>query len=105
MRIELECRVDAPVERVFDLSRSIDLHVESLAHTREKPIAGKTSGLIGAGETVTWRARHFGLWFSLTSEIVIFNRPNHFRDSQLRGPFANFDHDHFFEGGQLVQNG
>lgn len=29
--------------RVFDLSRSIDLHKDSMAHTHEQTIAGRTS--------------------------------------------------------------
>ncbi len=34
---------------------------------------------------------------TLTSRIVQFDRPRHFRDSMVRGPFKRFDHDHFFE--------
>ena len=45
--IELHTEVAAPIERVFDLSRSIDLHVASTAHTGEAAIAGVTSGLLG----------------------------------------------------------
>ena len=95
--IELTTAIVAPVERVFDLSRSIDLHVASTAHTGESAVAGVTSGLIGMGEQVTWRARHFGLWQQLTSRITAFDRPRHFRDSLVRGAFARFDHDHLFE--------
>lgn len=95
--IELHTEVAAPIERVFDLSRSIDLHVASTAHTGEAAIAGVTSGLIGPGEEVTWRAKHFGLWQELTSRIVAFDRPHHFRDSMVRGAFSRFDHDHLFE--------
>lgn len=95
--LELTTLVAAPVERVFDLSRSIDLHTASTAATGERAVAGVTSGLIGPGEEVTWRARHFGVWQSLTSRIVIFDRPRHFRDSMVRGAFRRFDHDHRFE--------
>jgi len=38
--IELEIRIAAPIERVFDLARSIDLHVDSTAGTGERAIAG-----------------------------------------------------------------
>lgn len=40
-------------EVVFDLCRSIDLHLISTSKTNEKAIAGKTSGLINLNETVT----------------------------------------------------
>jgi ligand-binding SRPBCC domain-containing protein len=95
-RIELLMRVAAPVERCFDLARSIDLHQLSTAATGERAVAGRTSGLIGPGEEVTWRARHLGVWQTLTSRITAYERPVHFRDSQVRGAFRRFDHDHFF---------
>ena len=68
--IILETFIHAPIERCFDLARDIDLHADSMKHTGEKAVAGKTSGLIGPGETVTWRARHFGVWQNLTSKII-----------------------------------
>jgi ligand-binding SRPBCC domain-containing protein len=84
-------------ECCFDLARSIDLHAESMSHTSERPVAGVTSGLIGLGQEVTWEAVHFLTRQRLTSRITSFNRPYHFRDSQVRGAFRRFDHDHFFE--------
>jgi ligand-binding SRPBCC domain-containing protein len=102
--IELTTRIAAPIERVFDLSRDIDLHVRSTAHTGEQAVAGVTRGLIGLGEEVTWRAKHFGLWQHLTSRITQFERPYHFRDSMVAGAFRRIDHDHLFttEDGQTV---
>jgi hypothetical protein len=50
--IQLETQVYAPVAVCFDLSRDIDLHVESMTHMLEKAIGGTTSGLIGLHETV-----------------------------------------------------
>ena len=96
-RIELATTIRAPVERVFDLARSLDLHADSMAATGERAVAGKTSGLFGPGDEVTWRARHFGVWQRLTSRATGYDRPRHFRDSMVRGAFRRFDHDHFFE--------
>ena len=95
--IELSTEIDAPCEVVFDLSRSIDLHVESTARTHERAVGGVTSGPIGHGDTVTWEATHFFVRQRLTVEINEFERPVHFRDSQVSGIFKRFDHDHFFE--------
>jgi ligand-binding SRPBCC domain-containing protein len=95
--IELETRIDAPIDIVFDLSRSIDLHVESTSTTNEKAVAGCTTGLIGLGEEVTWEATHFGVRQRLTTKIVQFERPFHFRDSMVSGAFRRFEHDHLFE--------
>jgi ligand-binding SRPBCC domain-containing protein len=95
--IEVVIEVRAPIDRVFDLSRSIDLHTVTTAQTKEKAIAGVTTGLIGDQQEVTWRARHFGVQQELTSSIIVYQRPSHFRDSMVRGTFKRFDHDHFFE--------
>jgi ligand-binding SRPBCC domain-containing protein len=95
--IELVTAVRAPVARCFDLSRSIDLHVDSTARTGERAIAGVTSGLIGEGEEGTWQAKHFGVRQRLTSRITAFDPPRYFRDSMVSGAFKRFDHDHYFE--------
>ena len=95
--IKLTTTIAAPTATVFDLSRSIDLHIESTSETNEKAIAGRTSGLIELGETVTWEATHFFVRQRLTVRIVQFDRPNHFRDSMVTGAFSRFDHDHHFE--------
>lgn len=97
-RFEIATLIHAPIERCFDLARSVELHVRSAGETREQVVGGRTSGLLDRGEQVTWRARHLGAWRSLTSQITRFDRPRSFRDSQVRGPFARFDHDHVFEG-------
>lgn len=94
--IELKTIVHAPMERCFDLSRSVDLHLDSTANTGERAIAGVTRGLLELGDEVTWRARHFGIWQNLTSRMTQFDRPYHFRDSMVRGAFSRFDHDHYF---------
>ena len=98
-RIELVTTIRAPRRVCFDVARSLDLHVKSLAHTGERAVAGRTSGLIELGEEVTWRARHFGLVHHHTSRITAFAAPAHFRDSMVRGRFRVFEHDHFLPRG------
>jgi ligand-binding SRPBCC domain-containing protein len=88
--------INAPIERCFDLSRSIDLHLASTARTGERAVAGVTTGLIRLGEQVTWRAKHLGVWQEFTSRITALDRPNHFRDEMVRGAFRSFEHDHYF---------
>lgn len=95
--IHLSTEIRAPQKTCFDLARSIDFHIQSSGHTQELAVAGIVTGLIGMNEEVTFRAKHFGIWLSLTSHITAFNHPTHFRDSMKRGPFKRFDHDHFFE--------
>jgi ligand-binding SRPBCC domain-containing protein len=100
--ITITTHINAPVECCFDLSRSIDLHTGSMAHTGETAIAGRTHGLIGPGETVTWRAKHLGIWQTLTSKVTDFNSPTFFADEMVSGAFKSFRHEHHF---QQQQNG
>ncbi|MGZ3755112.1 MAG: SRPBCC family protein [Mucilaginibacter sp.] len=95
-QIELTTHINAPIERCFDLARSIDLHIESTKQTGEQAIAGRTTGLIQLGESVTWRARHFGIWQTLTSKITELDYPNHFTDEMVSGAFKSFRHEHYF---------
>ncbi|MCL8025767.1 SRPBCC family protein [Nocardioides bruguierae] len=81
----------------FDLSLSVDLHTASMAASEERAVAGVTSGVMGPGETVTWRARHFGWTFTMTSEISEHDPPHRFVDRQVRGPFGRWWHEHAFE--------
>ena len=73
--IHLTTFIKAPVKRVFDLSRSISLHKISTALTKEKAIAGVTSGLISKGETVTWQAKHLFKTRQFTSKIMEMQSP------------------------------
>lgn len=95
-RIELSIEITADKETVFDLSRSIDAHVLSARQTNEKAISGKTSGLIELGETVTWRAKHLGIYQELEVKITAFGRPNFFVDEMISGAFKSFRHEHHF---------
>ena len=89
--------IQAPIERCFDLARSVEVHLLGNTHWGENATAGITSGLIGMGQRVTWRAKHFGVWQTLTSQITAFNPPTYFQDSMLQGAFQSMQHDHFFE--------
>lgn len=93
--IHTECPASA--EDMFDVSLDIDAHVASMQTSQERAIGGVTSGHISLGETVTWRARHFGIWFTMTVRIDALARPHRFVDSQIRGPFRVFRHEHTFD--------
>lgn len=95
--IHLETKIKSTVDICFDLSCSIDFHQLTTSKTKEKAIAGVTTGLIKLNDKVTWEAVHFGINQQLTSKISQFNKPFHFRDEQVKGAFKNFKHDHFFE--------
>ena len=94
--IRLETFVNADQQTVFDLARSIDLHQISTAHTNERAVAGKTSGLLELNESVTWEARHFGIVQRLTAKITEMNYPDYFVDEMVSGAFKSFKHEHIF---------
>ena len=98
VRFEELTRIRAPIELCFDLARSVEVHLAGNIHWGEAAVAaaGVTSGLLNLGEQVTWRARHFGFWHKLTSEITVMERPTYFQDRMVRGIFRSMKHDHFF---------
>jgi ligand-binding SRPBCC domain-containing protein len=105
--IKLKTMIHAPVDRCFDLARSIDLHIEAAGRTQERAVGGRTSGLIGLDETVTWRGKHFGLWHELTVAITAFDPPGYFQDTMTKGAFASMRHEHHFEssaGSTIMQD-
>src|SRR5260221_5980744 len=93
--IRLETYINAPIERCFDLSLSVDLHRHSVAHTHERPIAGVTTGMMKLGDTVTWEAVHFGIKKRLVSKITAYDRPYRFSDGMIRGAFHEITHLHW----------
>ncbi|EPR65352.1 SRPBCC family protein [Cyclobacterium qasimii] len=95
--IVLQTIIKAPIERCFDLSRSIDLHKVSTAHTKEEAIDGVITGLINLDEYVTWKAVHFGISQKLTTKITEFHSPSYFMDEMVHGSFKSFKHYHYFE--------
>lgn len=96
-KIHLTSFIKAPAQRVFDLSRSINLHQVSTAATNEIAIAGTTSGLINKDETVTWQARHLFKTRKFTSRITAMQSPEFFVDEMIAGDFKNFKHEHHFK--------
>jgi ligand-binding SRPBCC domain-containing protein len=100
--IHLTTFIAAPADRVFDLSRSIEVHKKSLAHTNEQAVAGTTSGLIKQDETVTWKAKHLGKMRVLKVKISSMKVAESFTDEMVSGDFKNMKHEHHFKP---IQNG
>ncbi|MGA7203019.1 MAG: SRPBCC family protein [Specibacter sp.] len=95
-QFRIETQTELPLELLFERSLSIDDHLASMAASGERAVAGVTEGQIGLSESVTWRARHFGVTFAMTSLITEFQAPHRFVDQQLKGPFKDFHHEHRF---------
>lgn len=103
--IHLTTFIAAPAELVFDLTRHIGLHKESMASYREDAVAGTRFGLLEKNETVTWKARHFFRERILRVKITEMKKPEMFIDEQTAGDFKMMKHEHYFkncENGTIV---
>ena len=96
-KITLHTKINAPIERCFLLSLSVDLHKRSTAQTNEKVIAGVSSGLVKLNDVITWQGRHLGVTQKFTSKITVLKQPTHFTDEMQKGAFKKFHHQHYFE--------
>ena len=95
--IHLTTFIAAPVQVVFDLSRHIGLHKESMAAFKEEALAGTRFGLIENEETVTWRAKHLFKSRLLRVKITEMKKPDMFIGEQLDGDFTQMKHEHHFK--------
>lgn len=95
--IELKTKINAPIERCFLLSLSVDLHLLSTKESSERAIAGVTSGLMKLNDVVTWRAKHFGIYQNMTSKISEYDAPKYFVSEMQKGAFKKLHHQHVFE--------
>lgn len=89
----LHIDIDAPPELVFDAARDIGVHLRADGG-RTEAIDGVRNGLIGLGQTVTWKSRHFGVTWKMTSKVLELDRPRRFVDEMARGPFRSWWHEH-----------
>jgi len=95
-KIELYTNIHAPIDRCFDLARSIDLHKLSVRETNEVAVGGAKSGLLGLNQRVLFQATYLGVRQSLEVKISKFTPPFFFTDEIVNGIFTSIIHDHFF---------
>ena len=100
--IHLTTFITAPLDRVFKLSLSVDLHKYSMKHYDERIVDGVMSGLMKLHDTVTWRAKHLFRERRMTVKITSLEAPHLFTDEQQQGPFQLMKHEHYFKE---VENG
>ena len=98
IRIEEITVIEAPIERCFDLSRSVEVHLLANIHSGEQALAtgGITAGLPELHQQTTWRAKHFGVWQNLTSKYTAMQPPTFFQATMTEGIFRSMQADHFF---------
>jgi ligand-binding SRPBCC domain-containing protein len=114
--------IHAPIERVFALSTRVELVKKTLGMNLVE--SGLTEGVIAGhvqgGSRVHWRGWKFGLPTEHHTLITKFEAPHtyflrvdhhevtkqaYFQDSQEKGRFAFFQHDHYFEESVATDTG
>ncbi len=86
-------QVQAPVDRCFQLSCSLELVHEELGMSA---VSGKTRGLVTGGDIIRWEGWQLGLKHFHVSHISAYNRPVFLQDTMVEGRFKAFQHDHHF---------
>jgi ligand-binding SRPBCC domain-containing protein len=95
--IHLTTFIAAPPNVVFDLSRHIGLHKQSMSAYREEAVAGTRFRLIEKDETVTWQAKHLFKNRLLRVKVSEMRKSEMFMDEQLQGDFKMMKHEHYFK--------
>ncbi|HET9826803.1 MAG TPA: SRPBCC family protein [Chitinophagaceae bacterium] len=95
--IHLTTFIKAPIERVFDLCRNVDLQKQSMKHHGEEAVAGTRFGLIGKDETVTWKGKHLFKTRVMRLRVTDMQKPLRFVDEQADGSFKIMKHEHHFK--------
>lgn len=85
--------IHAPIERCFALSTSLAIVERELGM---KPVAGRTSGLVNAGDIIRWEGMQLGFPNFHVSLIPpeTWQPPRFFQDRMIAGRFRSFEHDH-----------
>jgi ligand-binding SRPBCC domain-containing protein len=94
--IRLATWINAPVERCYKLSLSIDLHVALAQYERAVIVSDVKTGLLGLNDTMTVHGRRLGIEFRHTSLIDALRSPMYFREVMVDGVFERFEHEHHF---------
>jgi len=96
-QIIVKTEIDADIDTCFDLALDVDFYYNTLEKFTEIPISGKTTGLMEAGDYVTWETNHLSLIQHLTLKVTEFEKPILFVDEMVRGEFKTYRHEHIFE--------
>ena len=98
IRLDEITLIHAPIQRCFDLARSVEVHLLANVHSGEQALAtgGIISGLVGLNQQVTWRAKRFGVWQNLTSRTTALQTPTYLQVTMVEGIFRSMQADHHF---------
>jgi hypothetical protein len=92
MLIIEEVEIEAPIERCFDLVRSVEVHEYTTEIIRGRAEGGRLEGLWQRGDRTLWSAVFFGCRFQLTMEASLVESPHFYNETLVKGLLRNFAH-------------
>ena len=101
-KIHVTTFINAPIERVFNLSRSLALSKMAFKGGKEQLLSSSSANVVGAGETITLRAKHLGKTREITARLTDFTLPDGYTEEQIKGDMKSFRHEYHFK---KVDNG
>ena len=105
--LETEQRLPHPVERVFAFFAEAGNLQRITPPELRFGIVTPLPIVLGAGTTIDYRLRLFGIPFLWRSVITEWDPPRAFTDEQVKGPYALWIHRHLFEperGGTVIRD-
>ena len=95
-KIEFNTHIKAPLQRCYDLARSIDFHKISVPQIKEEVVAGCSSGLIGPNQHALLQTRVAGLRFSTELKLTRYAPPFFFSYEIVNEVFESIVHEYYF---------
>ena len=95
-KIEFNTHIKAPVDRCFDLARSIEFHKISVKPIQEESVAGCTKGLIGYNQHALLQSKVKGFHFSTELKLTKFTPPFFMSYDIMDSNFESIIHDYYF---------
>lgn len=100
--LHLTTFIAADTERVFDLSRSIEVNKLLTKEYGGEINGSKISGLLEKGDVETYKGKHLMKERVVSIAVSEIKFPEYFLEEQKTGPFKRMKHEHYFK---RIQNG
>jgi ligand-binding SRPBCC domain-containing protein len=102
-----EMKIDAPIDEVFDFfSQAVNLEKITPPWLKFKILTSEPIKM-EIGTIIDYRLSLYGFPINWRTKITHWDPPHRFIDSQLKGPYKQWIHEHSFsevEGGCLMQD-
>jgi ligand-binding SRPBCC domain-containing protein len=95
--IHLTTFIEAPIERVFDLTRNLAVYKYVFNSRKEKFSSPAGASLLSKGETVSIIAKHLGKERLSTLKVTTLERPLLLVEEQIKGDLLSYRHEHHFK--------